>query len=61
MEILDIKDEDDGSCIMDCNFDEREVDFFLNHAVNDILKKEVKRRQWSWENIKNIIRRTAPD
>jgi len=45
MEILDIKDQDDGSCIMECNFSEIEVNFFLNYAVNDILKKQIERME----------------
>ena len=61
MEILDIKDQDDGSCIMDCSFTEMEVDFFLNHAVNDILRKQIRREERSWEYIKSIIRATVFD
>ena len=43
MKILKIRDQDDGSCIMDCEFTEAEVDFFLNYAVNDILRKQIER------------------
>ena len=43
MKILKIRDQDDGSCIMDCEFTEGEVDFFLNYAVNDILRKQIER------------------
>ena len=43
MKVLEIKDQPDGSCIMECEFTEKEVDFFLNYAVNDILKKQIEK------------------
>lgn len=43
MDILSVKDQEDGSCIMECSFSEKEVDFFLNYAVNDILRKQIER------------------
>jgi RNA polymerase-binding transcription factor DksA len=42
MDILSVKDQDDGSCIMECSFSEKEVDLLLNYAVNDILRKQIK-------------------
>ena len=43
MKILNITDQDDGSCILDCEFKEEEVTFFIEYAVNDILKKQIER------------------
>ena len=54
MEILKITDQDDGSCVMDCEFTEKEVEFFLNHAVNDILRKQIERME-NEDNIRTTI------
>ena len=43
MEILNITENDDGSCTMDCEFTPEEVEFFVDYAVVDILKKQIKR------------------
>jgi len=45
MDILKVTDQPDGSCIMECSFSEKEVDFFLNYAVNDILRKQIERME----------------
>lgn len=42
MEILEIKENDDGSCTMECEFLEVEVQLLLNYAVNKILKEQIK-------------------
>lgn len=42
MEILEIIENDDGSCTMECEFRDDEVNFFINYAVVDILKKQIK-------------------
>lgn len=42
MKVIKVTDQPDGSCIMECEFTEHEVDFFLNYAVNDILRKQIK-------------------
>lgn len=42
MEILEIVENDDGSCTMDCMFQNDEVDILLNYAVNDILRKQIE-------------------
>jgi hypothetical protein len=43
MDILNVIDQEDGSCIMECNFSEEEINFFLSYAVNDILKIQFER------------------
>jgi len=43
MKILKITDQDDGSCILDCEFLEEEVNFLIEYAVIDILKKQIER------------------
>ena len=43
MKILKSTDQDDGSCILDCEFSEQEVHFFIEYAVVDILKKQIAR------------------
>jgi len=60
MEILDIKDQDDGSCIMECNFSEIEVNFFLNYAVNDILKKQIGRMENEHRNDREVCSEETP-
>jgi hypothetical protein len=45
MEILEIKDCEDGTCDMDVKFEEGEVEWLLNWAVNEILKKEIEKKQ----------------
>jgi len=45
MKILKIHDDKPtkGCCTLDCEFTEEEVDFFIEYAVNDILKKQIER------------------
>ena len=43
MKILKITEQDDGSCMLDCEFSEEEVNFFIEYAVIDILKKQIER------------------
>ena len=45
MEILKIHEAKEGENFveMECRFTEYEVNFFLNYAVNDILKKQIER------------------
>jgi len=38
MKIHTVKENDDGSCTMNCEFTEEEVNMLLEYAVNDILK-----------------------
>jgi len=42
MEILEIKENKDGSCNVECEFTEEEIQELLSYAVNDILKKQIK-------------------
>ena len=42
MEILETKDNSDGSCTLECEFTEEEVQILLNYAVNKILKEQIK-------------------
>lgn len=34
-----------GFCTMECEFTQKEVDFFIEYAVNDILKKQIERME----------------
>ena len=45
MDILNMIDQEDGSCIVECSFSEREAEFFLNYAIKDILKKQLERME----------------
>jgi len=42
MEILNIKDRDDGYCELDCEFTDEEIKILINYAVNNILKERIK-------------------
>ena len=42
MKILEINENDDGSCTMECEFEQEEVSFLVNYAVNKILKEQIK-------------------
>lgn len=42
MEILEIVENDDGSCTMDCEFQNDEVEILLNYAVNNILREQIE-------------------
>ena len=43
MDILEIKDQEDGSAIVEANFTEEEINFFVEYAVNDILRKQLEK------------------
>ena len=46
MKILKVtEDPEESVCIMECEFTEEEVSFFIEYAVNDILKKQIERMQ----------------
>lgn len=47
MKILKIHDDKPvkGACTMECEFSSDEVTFFIEYAVNDILKKQIARMQ----------------
>ncbi len=47
MQILKIHDNqpDEGFCTMECEFTQQEVNFFIEYAVNDILKKHIVRME----------------
>ncbi len=45
MEILNIKENEDGSCILECEFSQDEVNILINYAVNHILKEKLKEIQ----------------
>jgi hypothetical protein len=45
MEILEIVDNDDGSCTMECEFTQEEINMLISYAVVDILKKQIKKHQ----------------
>ena len=39
MEIIEIIEKEDGSAEIKANFTEEEINFFVEYAVNDILRK----------------------
>ncbi len=45
MKILKVHEPKDGFCTMECDFTEDEVSFFVEYAVNDILKKQIERME----------------
>ncbi len=42
MKILKVHEPKDGFCTMECEFSEEEINFFVEYAVVDILKKQIK-------------------
>lgn len=42
MEVLKITDQPDGSAIVDLELTEEENNFFLEYAIVDILRKQIK-------------------
>jgi len=42
MKVLKVHDAKDGFCTMECEFSEKEISFFVEYAVVDILKKQIK-------------------
>jgi len=45
MEVLSIKEQDDGSAIVELSMTEEENNILVEHAVVDILKKQIKRSE----------------
>lgn len=46
MKIIKVTEEPEkGVCKMECEFTEGEVSFFIEYAVNDILKKQIERME----------------
>lgn len=45
MEVLSIKDQEDGSAIVELNMTEEENNFLLQYAIVDILKKQIEREK----------------
>lgn len=46
MKIIKVTEDPERSvCIMECEFTEEEVGFFVEYAVNDILKKQIERTE----------------
>jgi len=45
MKILKLHEPKDGFCTMECEFSEDEINFFVEYAVNDILKKQIKKME----------------
>jgi len=42
MKILKVHEPKDGFCTMECEFTEDEINFFVEYAVVDILKKQIE-------------------
>jgi RNA polymerase-binding transcription factor DksA len=42
MDILSIKEQPDGSAIVEMEMSEKENDFFVEYAILDILRKQIK-------------------
>jgi hypothetical protein len=47
MKVIKITEDEPekGQCSLECEFTEEEVSFFIEYAVNDILKKQIERMQ----------------
>ena len=45
MEVLSIKEQDDGSAIVELSMTEEENNILVEHAIVDILKKQIKRSE----------------
>ena len=43
MEILSVKDQEDGSAIVELEMSKEENDFLVEYAIIDILKKQIER------------------
>jgi DNA recombination-dependent growth factor C len=43
MDVLNIEEQEDGSAIVTLNMTEKENDILVEHAVIDILKKQIER------------------
>ncbi len=45
MKIIKVTEDkpEKGLCSVECEFTEEEVSFFIEYAVNDILKKQIER------------------
>lgn len=56
MEVLSIEDQDDGSAIVTLNMSEEENNFLVQHAVIDILQKQIERKK-----DENNLRSTVSD
>ena len=41
MNVLDVKENGDGSCTLDVEFEEQEVESLLSYAVSSILEKQL--------------------
>jgi len=42
MKVLKVHDAKDGFCTIECEFSEKEINFFVEYAVVDILKKQIE-------------------
>lgn len=43
MEVVKVTENEDGSATLDLNLEEEEVNIFIGYAINDILKKQIKK------------------
>jgi len=43
MNVLDIKENYDGSCKLDCEFTDEEVKLLLNYAIINIIREYIKK------------------
>jgi len=43
MKILDIKDQEDGSAIVQIELNEEENRMLVEYSINDILKKQIRK------------------
>ena len=43
MKVLSVKDQEDGSAIVEFDLTEDEQYFFIEYAINDILQKQIAR------------------
>ena len=45
MKVLSIKDQEDGSAIVELDLTEEEEHFFIENAIVDLLKKQLERME----------------
>jgi hypothetical protein len=43
MKVIDVVEQEDGSAIVNIDMTEQEINWFVEYAVNDILRKQVER------------------
>ena len=45
MQVLKVEEQNDGSAILEIEMTEKEKDFLINYAINDILRKQIDKME----------------